>query len=181
MELWWLRISLVVFIERKPECKIFRNKIVLFIGTIGKVPWNENEKMVWGFLRYITVENILWPLWTSNQWFPSISFHVWMVYLSLFPPSLSVKWKAGWSFRDKLFPPVGAATGLYLTGASVHEGAAEFPPSSLVFAVSVPHNSEGLLHPEVNHREKFWTSDREMSYLYDSFLCLPEQRWFLLP
>lgn len=88
MALWWLRICLVVFIERELEYKIFRNEIVLFIGTVGKVLWNENAKMIWGFLRYITVENILWPLWTSNQWFPRISFRVWCYVCLSFLPCL---------------------------------------------------------------------------------------------
>lgn len=31
----------------------------------------------------LTVENVLWSLWTSNRWFPSISFYVWLPDLSL--------------------------------------------------------------------------------------------------
>lgn len=178
MELWWLRICLVAFIEHEPEYKIFGNKIVLFIGTIGKVPWNENAKMIWGFLGYITVENILWPLWTLNQWFPSISFHVWMVCLSL--SSLLCEMEGWMELQGQALPTCWGCHGP-LPHRSLSPWGCCRVPSSLVFAVSVPHDSEGFLQPEVNHRGKFWTLEREMSYLYDSFLFLPEQRWFLWP
>lgn len=179
MELWWLRIYLVVFIEHEPEYKIFRNKAVLFIGTIGKVPLKWECKDDLGFLEVHnsgehSLATLNFELVVSQHLLPCVDG------MSVSLSSLLCEME-GWMELQRQALPTCRGRHRPLPHRSLSLWGCCRVPSSLVFAVSVPHNSEGFLQPEVNHREKFWTLDREMSYLYDSFLFLPEQRWFLWP
>lgn len=50
--------------------------------------------MILCFLNYKAAENIFWSLWTSGQWLPSYSLHVWML-----PPCVDAPSTCGYSLH----------------------------------------------------------------------------------
>lgn len=152
-----------MFVGLESEHSIFRKKKwYYFHRESWKSPLKRGYKMTLCFLSYVTVENILWPLWTSNQWFPSISFPMWLLSLSLLP--LFSHLCNGWLYQAQVLPLQGSPQ----VFASLEPQPLRMTQTLQLLSLCCLCSIQQQRLPSarsLNQREKFWKIEKWVGHL----------------